>query len=470
MKTAGYECRRSPGRRGGPGSRNVFSDAIGACLSVNRLLVDARLQGDRDYKGDIANVHCIVVVMTTTTATPKLKEALSSKINDLACAVVNLAEVNSGSYNPDGVDECGERLAYRIEPLAPDKIETIAVAPSPTVDQEGRRVEHTVGKALRAVKRPDAPFKVCMFGHLDTVFEADHPFQTVKRDGSRLNGPGVADCKGGLILAVEVLRYLDQTDWGADVGWEFLVVPDEEVGSVGSKPLLAEAARRCDIGLGFEPALPSGGIAAARKGILNLYAAVRGSASHAGRARHEGCSAIRGLAALIDLLEMCNERPGVTVNCGWVKGGGALNIVPDFAIGGYDVRVSAAQDREWIHDKVAASADAVAAVHDLDVELIWPSERPPKIRTPALQQLIDDVCESAASIGEVVVAEDTGGACDGNDLAGYGLANVDSLGICGGEIHSDREFADVASIPVRAEITARVIKQARDRHLRDTAS
>ena len=250
-----------------------------------------------------------------------LKEALSDRIDDLSDAVVALAEINSGSYSPNGVNECGERLADFLEPLAPDSLEAISVPPTPVVDVQDVASNRDVGRALRAVKRSDAPFRVCLFGHLDTVFEADDPFQEVHRHDTRLHGPGVADCKGGLVLAVEVLRYLERADWAADIGWEFLVVPDEEVGSVGSKPLLAEAARSNHLGLGFEPALPTGGIAAARRGSLNVHTVVSGVAAHAGRAHSEGRSAIRGLAEIIQRLEDCNERPGVTVNCGRMAGG-----------------------------------------------------------------------------------------------------------------------------------------------------
>ena len=96
----------------------------------------------------------MVVVMVAQT----LQEVLGSKIDTLAEAIVALAEVNSGSYNPAGVDECGERLAQQIEPLEPDEIEAVEVGPSPSVDPRGRRVDHAVGKALRSRKRPDAPF------------------------------------------------------------------------------------------------------------------------------------------------------------------------------------------------------------------------------------------------------------------------------------------------------------------------
>ena len=69
------------------------------------------------------------------------------------------------------------------------------------------------------------------------MFEADDPFQEVHRNGTRLHGPGVADCKGGLVLAVEVLRYLERVEWSTEIGWEFWSCPMRR--SVPSAPSAA---------------------------------------------------------------------------------------------------------------------------------------------------------------------------------------------------------------------------------------
>lgn len=388
-----------------------------------------------------------------------LRDQLSGRLDQLSARVVALAEVNSGSYNRDGVNRCGERLADIISELAPTTIESIPVGPTPVVGSDGKRSELPVGNAVRAVKRPDAAFKVCLFGHLDTVFAPDDPFQDVTVADHRLFGPGVADCKGGLILAAEVLRYLDTVEWGREIGWEFLAVPDEEIGSVGSKDLLHDAAQANDLGIGFEPALPSGGVAAARKGSLNAHTIVRGVAAHVGRSHDQGRSAILGLANLVVDVEALNSRAGVTVNCGRIVGGGALNAVPDLAIGSYNLRVETADDQEWVQRRFAEAAEAA----DLDVEVVWSSTRPPKPRTPALEQLLVDVSECADELGFEIPEEDTGGCCDGNDLAAAGLPNVDSLGIFGGGIHSSAEFADIDSIPPRAAVVAGVLHRAYQR-------
>lgn len=384
-----------------------------------------------------------------------LAHKLSGQLDDLQGKIIALAEINSGSFNPAGVTRVGERLADFVDELHPDTAEMVTVEPTPVLSSEGTASQEAVGPCFRAVKRPDAPLRICLFGHLDTVFPVDHPFQSVAVDGWRLNGPGVADCKGGLVIALEVLRHLETTPWGQNIGWEFLAVSEEEVGSFGSKKLLTEAAELATVGFGFEPALPSGGVAGARKGSVTGHLVVHGLAAHAGRAHHEGRSSILALSNLIVRLEALNSEPGVTVNCGKISGGGPLNVVPDLAVGSFNMRVETPADQTFVETQFAAAA----AESDLDVDLVWGSTRPPKVRTPELQGLLDALTQSAQELEIEVPVEDTGGCCDGNDLAAAGLPNVDSLGIRGGAIHSANEFAFVDSVPERVALVASMIEK-----------
>ncbi len=383
----------------------------------------------------------------------------------LTSQVVGLAEVNSGSYNLAGVEQVGDRLAELVSELSPDAMNRTAVGPTPRISDEGDLEWHEVGQALTATKRSDAPFQVLLFGHLDTVFGVESPFQQVERGrGHRLGGPGVADCKGGLVTAVEVLRRVEAAPWRDSVGWQFVVVPDEEIGSHGSKALLTEAGTGCALGLGFEPALPSGGVAGARKGTSTMHLVVRGRSAHVGRAHPEGRSAIRALARRIVTLEAENAPgAGLTINCGRIAGGGALNAVPDLAIGSFNLRLAGPEDWERAEQlfedaTVVGPDDANHAEDGITIELVRTGDRPPKIRDAALSELLDDLAAVADLVGLDVPVEDTGGCCDGNDLAATGVTNVDSLGIRGGGIHSPDEFAFVDSIPERAELSARLIK------------
>jgi glutamate carboxypeptidase len=50
--------------------------------------------------------------------------------------------------------------------------------------------------------------------------------------------------------------------------------------------------------------------------------------------------------------------------------------------------------------------------------------------------------------------KDSGGCCDGNNLAQHGLPVLDTLGVRGGNIHSDQEFILLDSLSERATLSA----------------
>src|SRR3546814_14666235 len=79
------------------------------------------------------------------------------------------------------------------------------------------------------------------------------------------------------------LAALERSPWRERIGWEVLLNPDEEIGSCGSAPLLAEAAQRNRFGLVFEPSFADGNLAGARKGSGNFDILIPGRAAHAGR-------------------------------------------------------------------------------------------------------------------------------------------------------------------------------------------
>src|SRR3546814_4461754 len=79
---------------------------------------------------------------------------------------------------------------------------------------------------------------------MDTVFAADHPFQSCRWTGPGvLNGPGVADMKGGLAIMLTALQAVERSPAAAAIGYEVVINSDEEVSSLGSAHLIAAAAR-----------------------------------------------------------------------------------------------------------------------------------------------------------------------------------------------------------------------------------
>jgi len=318
---------------------------------------------------------------------------------------------------------------------------------------------------LRFRKRPTAPIQILLVGHMDTVYDIHHPFQkAVRKNETHLHGPGVTDMKGGLCVMLEALRAFETLEQAKTVGWEILLNPDEEIGSLGSMPILLESAKRHQVGLLFEPAMDEvGTLAGMRKGSGRWTIIVRGHAAHAGRNFDEGKNAIVLLAKIIAKIDAYNhQQPGVTLNVGRIQGGGAINVVPDLAICRIDVRIQTASDETFVSQAFQTVSDEFNREAGFQVEFRGRFFRKPKIlagKTAALYRLVVD---AANNIGQHLKTRRSGGVCDGNTLSEAGLPNVDTLGVCGGNIHSSEEYLVVKSLTDRAKLTLAVLASIGD--------
>lgn len=381
---------------------------------------------------------------------------IASQYDTMLAQVKAWSAINSGSYNLHGLGAMSDALEAAFAQLQPDTVERIDLAPQSSVNVSGVLVETPLGQALRFRKRADAPLKVMLTGHYDTVYPKHHPFQDpYERDELTTGGPGVADMKGGIVVMLHALLALERSEWANHIGWEILLNPDEEIGSTGSAPLLAEGARRNDFGLTFEPGLPDGTLAGARKGSGNFSAVVHGRAAHAGRDPQLGRNAIAALAEFILAINGLNgQKPGVTVNPGRIEGGGPVNVVPDLAICHFNVRVATHDEQLWVQEELKKMEVAFAEKDGISLHLHGGFTRPPKQLTPENIRLFDFIKDCGASLGLDLREKATGGCCDGNNLAAHGLPNVDTLGVRGADIHSPQEYMVNASLVERAQLSA----------------
>jgi len=394
-----------------------------------------------------------------------LLQPIDASLPELTDELIALANINSGSFNAEGVNAVSARLAARFSRLGAEP-EWIDVAPFRTTADDGSQRERPLGRALRLRKRPEAPLRIFLGGHLDTVFPVDSAFQTVTpQGGDRLNGPGVADLKGGLLVMWAALDALERSPWRDRIGWEVLLNPDEEIGSQGSAPLLREAAARNHWGLIYEPALPDGSLAGARKGSGNFDVIVRGRAAHAGRDFAAGRNAIRAAADFIHQLDDLNgQRDGLTINPGYVRGGGALNIVPELCIVKFNARTAIPDDENWLMTRLDALLAALNARDGIRAELLGGFTRPPKVFDAAHEKLAAMLKDCGQNLGIDMHFKPTGGCCDGNNLAAAGLPNIDNLGVVGANIHSDREYMVIPSLAERARLSALLLMRLASGH------
>src|SRR5438874_64129 len=125
--------------------------------------------------------------------------------------VLGWAAINSGSRNLPGLERMADVLVDAFGTL-PGILRLENPAKVQAVDAGGRTASIDHGRHLHLTVRPTAPVQLLLTGHMDTVYAADHPFQETRwlNDGS-LNGPGVADMKGGLAVLLAALKAVEQS-------------------------------------------------------------------------------------------------------------------------------------------------------------------------------------------------------------------------------------------------------------------
>ncbi|QUD88782.1 hydrolase [Phenylobacterium montanum] len=370
--------------------------------------------------------------------------------------VLDWSAMNTGSANLDGLERMAGILKTSFSALGAEPA-LLDPVPVETIDGAGEVRTIRRGRNLHLSVRTQAPVQVLLTGHMDTVFPKDDAFQAATwREPGVLNGPGVADMKGGLQVMLEALKALEASPWAERLGYQVVINSDEEVSSIGSVALLQDAASRAHVGLVYEPATtPEGVLAGARKGLAAFTLVARGVSAHAGRDHASGRNAVVAAADFaVRAAALSGAREGLTINVGRIEGGGPTNVVPDLALCRLEARVATHEDRHWVEAELARLAAAVGADHRLTLELNGRFTRPPKPLDASTQALFEAVAACGAQLGQPISWKPTGGCCDGNNLAEAGLPVVDTLGVRGGLIHSRDEFLITESLVERAQLSA----------------
>ena len=295
---------------------------------------------------------------------------------------------------------------------------------------------------------------------MDTVHRLDSPFQEAKQiSDTVLVGPGVTDMKGGLCILLEALKLFEKSENAKNLGWELIINPDEEIGSIASGPFIEERAKYHQLGLVFEPAMDEKGtLASERKGSGKFSILVQGRAAHSGRDFHLGRNAITLLAKMIVEIDALNANDkGITFNVGYIEGGGSVNVVPAFAQCQLDIRTVAANQEAWILEKLNGIIADANQNEGFKVKLQGKFTRKPKVMSEKNQALYDFVARLGKELGQTITWKPSGGCSDGNNLSAVGLPNIDSLGVCGGKIHSEEEFCRIDSLVPRAKLVTAIL-------------
>ncbi len=330
----------------------------------------------------------------------------------------------------------------------------------------GAEVEYlsrpNVGDHVRASWYPEGVDSLdgglLMLCHLDTVWpvgEAEkRPF---KVEGDVATGPAVFDMKTGAVQAIMAVKMMVEAGTMPDRPITLLCNTDEENGSITSRPIIEELARKSSHVLVLEPSVPPGALKTFRKGVGRFDVTARGRASHSGADHAAGISAIEEMARqVLDLHAITDYETGTTVNVGVVEGGSRSNVVAERCTARVDLRVSSVEEGERVVEQILGLTPHLEGA---SVEVKGGLNRPPMERTEAIVAAFEKARELGADLGLEIEEAGTGGGSDGNFTAALGVPTLDGLGAVGAGGHAVDEWASVQGMVERTALLLRLLQE-----------
>lgn len=371
-----------------------------------------------------------------------------------------LVEINSGTMNFAGVRRVAEVLRPHFEALG-----------FSTRWEDGApygRAGHLIAE------RPGTGPRVLLIGHLDTVFEPGHPFQRFERRGHIAHGPGTADMKGGIVVALTALAALRVADALDRLHLTVILHGDEEDAGAPltlARKTLVDAARAADIAIGLENADNDPRTAVvARRGSSRWRISVTAKSAHSSQIFTDevGAGANYELARI--LAQFYRELRGeehLTFNAGLIAGStqveytpeppaasvaGKDNIVAPQAVASGDLRAISIAQRERAKERmrriVAQHLPGTAAT--IEFEDGYPPMSP-SAGNDKLLALYDEASRDLGFGPVVAVDPRKAGAADISFAAEHVAMAIDGLGLLGGKAHTAEEFADLRTFEVQAQ-------------------
>ncbi len=299
---------------------------------------------------------------------------------------------------------------------------------------------------------------ILLSGHMDTVFPRESTFNTYREDKTRAYGPGVIDMKGGLVVAVFVLRCLEQLGLLEKIPLVLICSSDEEMGSIYSTPVIKNEAKKSLCGLVFECGGLNGEIVTGRNGKAGYHLNFFGKAGHAAFTGRNGkASAILELAHKTILLEQLNDKEkGIVVNVGRIAGGAAANIVAEKASAEIDIRYKKEEDGQNCIKQIE-SILAEPIIPGTKTHLASAAGRFPMEQSPGNTALFHIVKNQAELLDLNIEAEFRSGVSDANTLAECGVPVIDGLGPVGDFDHSDMEYMEKSTLVSRCKLATMTV-------------
>ena len=405
----------------------------------------------------------------STSAEQVMVQTIAAEHDRHITLLERMVNQNSGTLNLAGVRIVRDMVRAELEPLG-FEVRWVDMA-------ETGRAGHLIAT------HPVRGRNILLIGHLDTVFEADNPFQRFERDGARATGPGIGDDKGGVVVIIAALRAMQAAGTLDDANLTVFLTGDEE--RIGTPLAIArrdliEAGRTAAFALEFENLAVDEGAefgTTARRSSSNWTLTATGRTGHSSVVFNDtlGYGAIYEMARILDGFRRELPEPNLTYNVGVIAGGtpaaidaegfnvtasGKTNIVASTAIARGDLRtLTAEQDA-----RIRAGMQTIVADHlpRTGADLVFgEGGYPPMAPTEGNRALLARLNAVNRDLGLPEMAEydpARRGAADSGFVAGD-VDTLGGLGMAGGNAHADGEWVDLDSLIRQSQRAAVLISR-----------
>ncbi len=322
-----------------------------------------------------------------------------------------------------------------------------------------KRFPFTLGGDYMTIDlNPTAEKGYLFIAHTDTVFE-DGVFgeDIVKVEDGKMYGPGVIDCKGGIAMALLIMRAFAETGYKKNL--RFILVSDEEVNNClaetgievikeNSKGYLG--AFCCEVG-------KAGEVLVGRKGVLRFNLKVIGKSAHSGIDYFDGINSIYEASKKIIAFQEASKKDGPTYSCNIINAGTVFNIIPGECSFSVDIRVKNGEQRKEAVETLEriVNTDYIGGT---SCETVKMSERSPFAYSEENMRLFESLKAAGDELGlEALNPAENGGGSDAAYTAAAGVPTVCAIGTTGDFCHTKDEYADISSLVRRAKIISKVI-------------
>lgn len=359
----------------------------------------------------------------------------------------DICNIESQTCDKPGVDavgnycaELGKKLGYLVE------VKEIKSA--------GNIVVLTMNAA--SDKRPFS-----LSGHMDTV----HPkglfgYPPVKIRDGKIFGPGTIDCKGGIVAGLYAMEAMSLCAFDKRPVMMILQSDEEGGSSQSNKETINYICEKAKNSVGFlnlEGFTTPEYCCIQRKGIITYKFTVTGIEAHSSECAKRGANAILDAALKIAEIENIKDDEGLTCNTGTIVGGSVPNTVAGSCEFNVNVRFATAEQRVWI-DEFMHTLAKKEHVKGCKCTVEIATTRLAMEYSERNVEFLDKVNRALKKDGiQTMKGAIRKGGSDAAEITAAGIPCIDSVGVSGGGIHSNREFANIDSLKFSAKRIVSII-------------